>query len=63
MLFLDFIKDLFSFKPECNFCGLSENMNRATGHNGKTVYICAGCLRNIRFREHDFFKSIEGIKD
>jgi len=62
MLFFDFIKDLFSLKPECNFCHYTAH-NKTIDHNDKKGYICSNCLRSVRFRENNFFKSIEEIED
>jgi len=64
VVFLDFIKELFSFKPECNYCHYTrKDMNKTINYNDKKGFICAECLRVIRFRENDFFKSIQGIED
>jgi len=62
MIFLDFIRELFSFKPECNYCHYPAQ-NKTIDHNNKKGYICSNCLRAIRFRENNFFKSIEVLKE
>jgi len=62
-MFLKTLKELFSFKPECNYCHYARNeMNKTIDYNDKKGYICSECLRVIRFRENNFFKSIKGIK-
>lgn|GEM_PF-6844591 len=60
MLILKFLKDLFSKTYKCDFCQCPEDINETIDYNNKTGYICASCLRHIRFRESNYFKSIKG---
>ena len=41
----------------CTFCG-TKSVVKCTGHDGRIHFLCSDCLRSIRFREKEFYKSI-----
>lgn len=43
---------------DCKYCG-TKAVVKCENYDGDIVFMCSECLRSIRFREKDFFKSIK----